>query len=66
VGDVDANLATIADWQKENDTGVIYYMTEGRVKGAMMCNLPDRIDAAREIIKKGAKMDAATLKGAIK
>ena len=66
VGDVDANLATIADWQKENDTGVVYYMTEGKVKGAMMCNLPDRIDAAREIIKKGARMDEAMLKGAIK
>ena len=66
VGDVDANLGTFADWQKEFDTGVIYYMIEGKVKGAMMCNMPDRIDDARAIIMKGERMDKAALKAAIK
>jgi 3-phenylpropionate/trans-cinnamate dioxygenase ferredoxin reductase subunit len=64
-GDVDSNLSTFADWQKENDTGVIYYLSDGKVKGAMMCNLPDRIDAARELILKDRKVDPAGLKGAI-
>ena len=33
VGEVDAQLETFADWQKENDTGVIYYLKDGKVRG---------------------------------
>lgn len=66
VGEVDANLQTFADWQKENDTGVIYYMLEGTVKGAMMCNMPDRIDAARELIRKSEEVEPESLRGKIK
>ena len=53
VGEVDASLETFADWQKENDTGVIYYLRDGKVRGAMMCNVWDKVEAARELIRKG-------------
>ncbi len=66
VGEVDANLTTFADWQKEFDTGVVYYMLEGKVKGAMMCNMPDRIDAARELILKDEVVEPERLRGRIK
>jgi NADPH-dependent 2,4-dienoyl-CoA reductase/sulfur reductase-like enzyme len=65
-GEVDTSLETFADWQKENQTGVIYYLRDGRVKGVMMCNLWDRVDAARELIRKGAVVSPESLRGAIR
>lgn len=65
VGDVDARLETFADWQTENETGVIYYLKDGKVRGAMMCNVWDKVDAARELIAKGETVTREGLKGAI-
>lgn len=31
-GEVDSKMETFADWQKENDTGVIYYLRDGKVR----------------------------------
>jgi len=66
VGEVDAQLETFADWQKENDTGVIYYLKDGKVRGAMMCNVWDKVPAARELILKAAPMTPESLRGAIR
>jgi 3-phenylpropionate/trans-cinnamate dioxygenase ferredoxin reductase component len=66
VGEVNSELETFADWQKENDTGVIYYLGGGKVRGAVMCNVWNRVDAAREIIRKGDPAAPRTLKGAIR
>ncbi|MBZ0106423.1 MAG: FAD-dependent oxidoreductase [Sulfuricella denitrificans] len=65
-GEVDTSLETFSDWQKENQTGVIYYLRDGRVKGVMMCNLWDRIDAARELIRKGERVSPESLRGKIR
>ncbi|BCB27820.1 N-acylamino acid racemase [Sulfurimicrobium lacus] len=65
-GEVDTSLETFADWQKENHTGVIYYLREGRVRGVMMCNVWDRLDAARELIRKGEIVTHDSLRGAIR
>jgi len=64
-GEVDARLETFADWQKENDTGVIYYLREGKVRGVMLCNVWERLDAARELIRKGETMSPEKLRGLI-
>jgi len=66
VGEVDAQLETFFDWQKENDTGVIYYLREGKVRGVMMCNVWDRVDAARELIRKNVRFSKEHLRGTIK
>ena len=66
VGEVDARLETFADWQKENDTGVIYYLKDGKVKGAMMCNVWEKVEAARTLIRKGETMTPEQLRGAIR
>lgn len=65
VGEVDAKLETFADWQEEFHTGVVYYLKEGRVRGAMMCNIWEKLDAARELIRKGERRSPGDLKGAI-
>ena len=65
-GEVDSRLETFADWQKENDTGVIYYLRDGVVRGVMMCNVWDKVEAAREIIRKKEKMTPEKLRGLIR
>jgi len=65
VGDVNADLETYADWKKENDTGVIYYIRDNKVRGAMMCNVWDKVEAARILITKGEKIAKKSLSGLI-
>lgn len=66
VGEVDAQLETVADWQKENDTGVIYYLKDGKVRGAMMCNVWEKVELARSVIRAGALVTKEGLRGMIK
>ncbi len=56
VGEVDSRLEVFTDWQKENEKGIIYYLKDGRVRGAMMCNVWDKVQWARDLIKKGEKI----------
>jgi NADPH-dependent 2,4-dienoyl-CoA reductase/sulfur reductase-like enzyme len=66
VGDTDARLETFADWQEENKTGVVYYLRDGLVRGVMMCNLFERVDAARALIQQGERVRPNDLLGAIR
>jgi 3-phenylpropionate/trans-cinnamate dioxygenase ferredoxin reductase subunit len=65
VGDVDSRLATFADWQEENKTGVVYYLDGDRLRGAMMCNVWGKVDAARALIQRAGRVSEASLRGAI-
>lgn len=67
VGEVDSRLETYADWQEEYKTGVVYYLGEGRLRGAMMCNVWGKVDEARALIRKAEPVPdgASRLKGAI-
>ena len=65
-GEVDTGLDIFSDWQKENHTGVIYYLRDERVRGVMMCNVWDRLDAARELIRKGERVAPENLRGLIR
>jgi NADPH-dependent 2,4-dienoyl-CoA reductase/sulfur reductase-like enzyme len=65
VGDVDSRLTTFAGWKEPNKTGVIYYLTDGRVRGAMMCNVWGKVDAARDLIRKQAPTPVQELRNAI-
>ncbi len=66
VGEVDAQLETFADWQKENDTGVIYYLKDGKVRGMMMCNVWEKVEVARTVIRAGALVTKESLRGMIR
>lgn len=65
VGEVDSRLETVADWQKESDTGIIYYLRDGKIRGVMMCNVWGKIDAARALVGKGEKVAPEMLYGLI-
>lgn len=66
VGDTDARLKISTDWREENKTGVVYYLRDGLVRGAMMCNLFERVDAARALIQRGERVKPNELRGAIR
>jgi len=66
VGEIDSRLETFADWQEPNKTGVIYYLGKGRVRGVMMCNVWEKVDAARELIRKQEVVKVEDLRGAIR
>ncbi len=66
VGDVSTRLETFADWQEEHRKGVVYYLGDGRVRGAMMCNVWDKVEAARQMIRAGKLQSPASLRGAIR
>lgn len=66
VGLTDSRLTVVSDWQEEFKTGVVYYMENNHVRGAMMCNLWDRVPQARELIKSGEKFTNGEIKGQIK
>ncbi|MDA8169244.1 MAG: FAD/NAD(P)-binding oxidoreductase [Nitrospiraceae bacterium] len=66
VGEVSTeSLETWADWQKENDTGVVYYIKDGKIRGALMCNIWGKLDEARKLILEGGRITHESLKGAI-
>jgi 3-phenylpropionate/trans-cinnamate dioxygenase ferredoxin reductase component len=66
VGDIDSRLATYADWQEGNKTGVVYYLAGDRLRGAMMCNVWGKVDAARALIQQAQPVSAQNLRGAIR
>jgi len=66
VGDTDPRYEVVADWQEENKTGVLYYLDAGRVRGAMMCNMFGKVDAARDLIERKKPITAEELRGAIR
>jgi 3-phenylpropionate/trans-cinnamate dioxygenase ferredoxin reductase component len=66
VGEVDSRLETFADWQKENDSGVIYYLKDRKIRGVMMCNVWGKVDMARDLIKKGEQIIPENLRGVIR
>ena len=64
-GDVSTRLDTFADWEKENESGAIYYLADGKVRGVMMCNLWDKMEIAREMVRAGESGGAEKLRGRI-
>lgn len=66
VGDTDPRNEVFADWQEENKTGVIYYLDGGHVRGAMMCNMFGKVDAARDLIQQKEPITTDGLRGAIR
>lgn len=65
VGQTDTRLETFADWKRPNEEGVIYYLKDGRVRGVLLWNVWEQIDAARRLIAEPGPFNAENLKGRI-
>ena len=65
VGDVDSRFETKADWEEPYHTGVISYRQDGRVRGVLLWNVWDHVDAARALITDADPVHSADLIGAL-
>ncbi|MEO6808341.1 MAG: FAD/NAD(P)-binding oxidoreductase [Isosphaeraceae bacterium] len=63
VGTVDSRLETVADWKEPFREGVVYYLKDARVRGVLLWNVWDQVDAARRLIAEPGPFQAANLKG---
>lgn len=63
VGELDSNLQMVSDWQEPYKKGVIYYLDQGRVRGALLWNVWKQVDAARALLAEPGPFTAADLKG---
>ncbi|MGH9869063.1 MAG: NAD(P)/FAD-dependent oxidoreductase [Candidatus Polarisedimenticolia bacterium] len=62
VGQVDARLETVADWKEPHREGVIYYLRDRRVRGVLLWNVWEQVDAARRLIAEPGPFGSADLK----
>ncbi len=65
VGRPEPDMDIYEDWKEKYDTGVIYYMRDGRVKGVVLWNVWNKTDEAGEIIAQQGPITASDLKGRI-
>lgn len=63
VGELDSRLETFADWTRPNEEGVMYYLQNGRVRGVLLWNVWDQVDAARELIAAPGPFSQKDLRG---
>lgn len=63
VGEVDSRLETFEDWKRPNQEGVIYYMQAGRVRGVVLWNVWEQVEAARRLIAEPGPFTIDDLKG---
>ena len=63
VGEVDSHLETFADWKRPNEEGVVYYLKNGRVRGVLLWNVWEQVEAARKLIAAPGPFNAKNLKG---
>ncbi len=50
VGDLDSRMETFADWKEKYREGVVYYLADDKVRGVLLWNVWDKVDAARALI----------------
>ncbi|HEX5472027.1 MAG TPA: FAD-dependent oxidoreductase [Lacipirellulaceae bacterium] len=63
VGEVDSRLETFADWKEPYRKGVVYYLRDGRVRGVLLWNVWEQVDAARTLIAEPGPFRADNLNG---
>ncbi len=65
-GRLDTRLMMVEDWKEEPyKKGVVYYLDEGNLRGVLLWNVWDKVDAARELIKSVGPKRPEDLKGKI-
>ncbi len=63
VGRTDSRLETMEDWVEPYKKGVVYYLKEDRVRGVLLWNVWECVDAARKLIAEPGPIDIRDLKG---
>ncbi|HET9220930.1 MAG TPA: FAD-dependent oxidoreductase, partial [Roseiflexaceae bacterium] len=63
VGELDARLDMVADWKEPFREGVLYYLRDGRVRGVLLWNVWEQVDAARHLIAEPGPFGPGDLRG---
>jgi 3-phenylpropionate/trans-cinnamate dioxygenase ferredoxin reductase component len=63
VGQMDPRGEMVADWQQPFRKGVVYYLRDRRVRGVLLWNTWDQVDAARSLIAEPGPFSATELVG---
>jgi NADPH-dependent 2,4-dienoyl-CoA reductase/sulfur reductase-like enzyme len=63
VGELDSRLETVSDWKEPYRKGVVYYLRDGRVRGVLLWNVWEQVDAARKLIAEPGPFRSKDLKG---
>jgi NADPH-dependent 2,4-dienoyl-CoA reductase/sulfur reductase-like enzyme len=63
VGELDSRLETVADWKQPYQEGVVYYLRERRVRGVLLWNVWEQVDAARKLIAEPGPVRPESLRG---
>ncbi len=63
VGELDHRLETLVDWKDPFKKGVIYYLSNSRVRGVLLWNVWETVPKARELIAQPGPFAPADLKG---
>jgi 3-phenylpropionate/trans-cinnamate dioxygenase ferredoxin reductase subunit len=63
IGRTDSRLETMEDWVEPYKKGVIYYLQQNRVRGVLLWNVWERVDAARALIAEPGPFTTTDLKG---
>jgi 3-phenylpropionate/trans-cinnamate dioxygenase ferredoxin reductase component len=50
VGELDPRLETVSKWKDHFREGIVYYLRDSRVRGVLLWNVWERVDAARAAI----------------
>lgn len=65
VGEFGSDMKIVEDWKEPFRKGVVYYQKDARVRGVLLWNTWDRVDAARELIQARATLQPKELMGRI-
>jgi len=65
VGELNPDLETYSDWQEPYQKGVVYYLDHGRVRGVLLWNVWDQVEAARGLIAAPDPIKPGDLRGRI-
>lgn len=63
VGELNSKMETVADWKEPFKKGVLYYLTDGRVRGVLLWNTWDTVPSARELLLEPGPFTPADLIG---
>lgn len=63
VGELESRLETFADWKRPNEEGIIYYLQNNRVRGVLLWNVWEQVDAARKLIAEPGSFSVKDLEG---
>jgi 3-phenylpropionate/trans-cinnamate dioxygenase ferredoxin reductase subunit len=63
VGELGRRLNVVEDWAAPNQKGIIYYLQDGRVRGALLWDVWGQVEAARQLIAEPGPFTPQDLKG---